>query len=66
MTLTSGLEYHSQYTRTHWLALMAHAYNPSYSGGSNQKIEVQSQPGQIVLEIVLYLEIPNTKKGLAE
>jgi hypothetical protein len=28
---------------------MAHAYNPSYSGGRDRNFVVQSQPGQIVL-----------------
>jgi hypothetical protein len=30
-----------------WTAV-AHAYNPSYSGGRDQRIAVQSQPRQIV------------------
>jgi hypothetical protein len=31
-------------------ALVAHTYNPSYSGGRDQEDRVQSQPGQVVLE----------------
>jgi hypothetical protein len=30
------------------LVLVAHAYNSSYSGGRDQRIKVQSQPGEIV------------------
>jgi hypothetical protein len=31
-------------------ALVVQACNPSYSGGRDRRIEVQSQPRQIVLE----------------
>jgi hypothetical protein len=42
----------------------AHACNPSYSGGRNQEITVQSQPGQIVCKTVSQKKI--TKIGLVE
>jgi hypothetical protein len=41
-------------------ALVAHTYNPNYSGGRDQEDWVQSQPGQLVLRKTLH------KKGLAE
>jgi hypothetical protein len=41
---------------------MAHAYNPSYSGGNDQEIRVQSHPPKVVLE-TLISKIPNTKQG---
>jgi hypothetical protein len=46
--------------------LVAHAYNPSYSGGRDQEDRHWKPDGQIVLE-TLSQKKPNTyKKGLVE
>jgi hypothetical protein len=42
---------------------MAYTYNPSYSGGRDQEIAVQSQPGQTVPETLSWEESSHTKKG---
>jgi hypothetical protein len=48
-------------------ALVAHACNPSYSGGRDQGIMVQSQPGQIVCENLSKKKKKSfTKKGPVE
>jgi hypothetical protein len=45
-----------------WLSPVALACNPSYSGTDIRRIEVQSQPTEIVPEDPI-LKIYNTKKG---
>jgi hypothetical protein len=42
-------------------ALVAHACNPSYSGGRDRRIVVGSQPGQIIRETIS--KKPFAKKG---
>jgi hypothetical protein len=46
-------------------ALVAHAYNPSYSEAEIRRIKVRSQPGQIILQDPI-LQKTLHKKGLVE